>query len=259
MKCRTAVSRLSLYLDGRLEQQEADRVAGHISSCESCRGECERLRGVIDSLRGLPPVEAPPYLRHMVDRSIAAAAEAGWLAVLRNCLEYRWSRIRTTETSWYLIRALGTAVTFVFFFFISEAVGPEYFKISATGAHRGGLDPNYTYHVGQGVLRKLGYLQFDANNGTRNRVEPGINDLYLLNFGQSVSKKAPDDSFSVVTEVDRNGSARIRTVIEYPADSELLSDFNYMLQSARCRPASHNGRVVDSKMVLTFSQISVYD
>ena len=57
----------------------------------------------------------------------------------------------------------------------------------------------------------------------------------------------------------RSGAAKIQNVLEYPADSTLLDNFNNMLISARCRPASHNGRAVDSHLVLSFSKISVYD
>jgi hypothetical protein len=48
-------------------------------------------------------------------------------------------------------------------------------------------------------------------------------------------------------------------VLEYPADETLLSEFNRMITSARCRPARQNGRAVDSFLVLTFSKISVYE
>ena len=86
-----------------------------------------------------------------------------------------------------------------------------------------------------------------------------IHDLYLLNFGQSASRTSADDSFSVVTVIDRSGTVKISNVLEYPVDKSLLTDFNAMIMSARCRPASQNGRAVDSHLVMNFSKISVYD
>ncbi len=70
---------------------------------------------------------------------------------------------------------------------------------------------------------------------------------------------AEDDSFSVVTMVDRSGSAKLQSVIETPSDKTLLSDFNEMISSARCRPARENGQAVPSRLVLTFSKIFVHE
>lgn len=259
MKCSDAAKGLSPLADDELGVTEAAQIVEHLGTCASCRSELDRLRVLRKALEGLPAVEVPPFLRHLVDLRIAARERSRWTACIRDALQYRWSRIRTTETSWYLIRALGTVVSFLFFFFISEMTGPQYFRPVPNDSQRQFLQPGYTYQVGQGVLRSLGYTQFDPNSRPNSRVEPGINDLYLLSFGESASKKVEEDSFSVVTVVDRSGAARIRSVIKYPADTELLSDFSSMLQSARCRPASQNGRTVDSRMILTFSQISVYD
>jgi hypothetical protein len=45
--------------------------------------------------------------------------------------------------------------------------------------------------------------------------------------------------------------------LEYPVDDSLLSAFAEMIMSANWRPASRNGRAVDSHLVLTFSRIYV--
>ncbi len=68
-----------------------------------------------------------------------------------------------------------------------------------------------------------------------------------------------DGTISVVTVVDRSGTVKIQNVLEYPADNNLLTKFNDMIESARARPASQNGRAVDAHLVMTFSKISVYD
>jgi hypothetical protein len=109
------------------------------------------------------------------------------------------------------------------------------------------------------VLRNLGVITLESQRRPISPSDPGINGLYLLNFGQSVSRARADDSFSVVTVVDRSGTATIQNVLEYPSDTTLLSSFNAMLTSARCRPARHNGRDVDAHLVLSFSVISVSD
>ena len=89
--------------------------------------------------------------------------------------------------------------------------------------------------------------------------DPQINDLYLLNLAQNASRAGQNDNLSVVAAVDRTGAAKIQGILEYPADSTLLSDVNSMIQSSRWRPATQNGKAVDSHLVLLFSKVSVYD
>ncbi|MGD0309004.1 MAG: hypothetical protein ABSC02_06910, partial [Acidobacteriota bacterium] len=57
--------------------------------------------------------------------------------------------------------------------------------------------------------------------------------------------------------VDRSGAAKIQDILEYPVDESLLSAFAEMIMSANWRPASRNGRAVDSQLVLTFSRVYV--
>jgi hypothetical protein len=186
------------------------------------------------------------------------ARQDSWQTFLREALEYRWSRIRTTEGIWYLTRLLGTAATFVLFLAITSAINPIYIEIPAKNVDRG-MPANARALLVQNVLKNLGLMPVEAQKRPISPIEPRINDLYLLNFGQNASRTVEDDSFSVAMVVDRSGAAKIQNVLEYPADSTLLSDFNDMISSARCRPAQQNGKAVESHLVLTFSKISVSD
>jgi hypothetical protein len=146
-----------------------------------------------------------------------------------------------------------------FFLVLSSAMSPIYIDLPVQISERGGNAQQIRQQLGVSVLKSLGLLTKEAQRRPISPSEAMINDLYLLNFGQSASRATSDDSFSVVTMVDRSGAATIQNVLEYPADSTLLYNFNSMLVSARCRPASQNGRAVNSHLVLTFSKISVYD
>jgi hypothetical protein len=161
--------------------------------------------------------------------------------------------------NWYLIRMLGTAATFVFFLLITAITRPIYFDLQTPTVGRDVISQDYTYQVRVSLLRNLGYAPIDTQRIAASRREPRMNDFMLVHFGENASRSASEDSFSVVTVVDRNGTAKISNVIEYPEDGALLDEFNTMLQSAQCRPASRNGRAVDSRLVMTFSKISVYD
>ncbi len=256
MKCQAALNNLSSFVDEVLERDEAGRISQHLSECSSCQDEFEHLVRLRAALRSLDKVPTPPYLRHLVEIRVANEEQHNWRTNLREALEYRWSRIRTTEGIWYVTRLLGTAATFVLFFSIVAAVRPMYVDPSVEGAAPQVL----RQQLPLSVLKNLGLTPLQAQKRPISPSDPQINDLYLLNFGETASRMGRnDDTFSVVAVVDRSGSAKIQGVLEYPADSALLSDFNTMIQTARCRPASQNGRAVDAHLVMTFSKISVYN
>jgi hypothetical protein len=190
---------------------------------------------------------------------LAQARGESWRSSLKETLESWWSRVRTTEADWYIIRALGTVATCVFFLFITAATRPIYLEIPAPTSGRDAISQGYTYQVRVSLLRNLGYAPIDIQRIAASRREPRMNDFMLVSFGENASRRASEDSFSVLTVVDRNGAAKISNVIEYPEDEALLDEFSAMLQLAPCRPASQNGRAVDSRLVLSFSKISVYD
>ncbi len=260
MKCRQALPQLSSYLDEMLGPETAVQVEGHLNACASCRAQLDRLLLLKAKLSALGGVTTPPYLRHLVQLRLESARQDSWRVWLREAWEYRWSRIKTTESMWFLTRIAGTVATCVLFLLISTAaLSPIYLQLTPPSHDRGGPPQNVRQQLGWGVLKNLGLMPVEAQRRPISSSEPRINDLYLLNFGQTASRAGRDDTFSVVTVVDRRGAAKIQDVLEYPTDSALLSEFNSMIMSARYRPASQNGRAVDAHLVMTFSKISVYD
>jgi hypothetical protein len=257
MICDKVLSRLSLYLDEALDSERSVDISQHLGECAECRAEFERLALLRRKLSSLPKVQAPDYLRHLVQLRVNNESENTLRARLLDALEYRWSRIRTTEGMWFLTRALGTVMTSIFFIMIVASVNPAYLDQSADS---GPLPAAYRQQLPATVLRNLGLIPIQAQRRPIGPSEAMINDLYLLNFGQSISREGgKDDTLSVVTVVDRSGATKIENVLVYPEDRALLNSFASMLANARCRPASLNGRAVDSRLVLTFSKVSVYD
>lgn len=259
MKCREASNRLSLLLDGRLEPSEASEVTRHLDLCPNCRGEYDRLSKLQSRLQSLERVQCPEYLPDLLEIRLASARKETFLGGLRAALEYRWSRIRTTEARWYWTRVLGTVSSFLFFFVIYSVLNQFFVALQAGPSDRGGISQAESQKVVQNVLKNLGMMPVAAQKKPIGATTPDINGLYLLSIGQDAMKSSQDGTFSVVTAIDRMGAARIQNVLEYPADRTLLAEFSNMISSARCRPARLNGRAVDSVLVLTFSKISVYE
>jgi hypothetical protein len=253
MRCDKVLPVLSCYLDEMLDENRSSQVAEHLEICSGCSAECARLGRLRRKLASLEKIEAPDFLRRFVQLRLENARQDNWKTVLHDALEHRWSIIRTTEGLWYITRLMGTVATCVLFCAIVAAVQPTY--LERQDADRSALRQQLPYML----MKNLGMQQREAQRRPIPPSDPQLNDLYLLNFSQNASHASHDDSISVVTKVDRTGTAQIQDVLEYSSDNALMSDFSDMIQTARFRPASHNGRAVESHLVLTFSRISVYD
>src|SRR5512135_1158897 len=138
MECRKVISRLSLLLDDMLDREKSRETLRHLDECREGRREWDRLVVLQRKLRSLGRAPEPEYLQHLIMTRIEAERQSTWQARLQAALEYRWSRIRSTEGVWYLTRLAGTAATCLFFVLISTAMTPAYFNIPAP-ADRGTL------------------------------------------------------------------------------------------------------------------------
>jgi hypothetical protein len=258
MKCERVLRELSPFLDGVLDDEPNLRVSQHLGSCPSCGREFTRLRKLQERLRNLPSAAVPDYLHSLVQTKIGAAREQSWRNAWRSALEYRWSRIRTTEGIWYLTRAAGVMATAVFFVMISSAMNPMDLQMVNSLSMRPGISQDeYNQQLWQSVLRNLGVTPLEAQRIPISPQQAKINDLNMVNFGQNASRTANNDTVSLVAYVDRSGKPTIQDVLEYPEDEALLDEFASMILSATWRPASRNGRAVDSRQVLTFSKVLV--
>jgi len=211
-----------------------------------------------NGLRKLQPVRTPAYLRDLVEIKIRATRQDSWRSALRSAFEYRWSRIRTTEGMWYLTRLSGVMATVIMFIAICASVSPMNLEFVDQLSARGAMSQTQrSQQLGIGVLTHLGITSTQAQRIPISSSGPKINDLNMVNFGQSAPSTAQDDTVSVVAIVDRNGTAKIQDILEYPADESLLSAYAQMIMSANWRPASRNGRAVDSQVPLTYTRIYV--
>jgi len=258
MRCEKVLGQLSLHIDEMLEENLATEISRHLRSCPDCDQEFLRLSRLKEALKCLQPVAAPDYLGDLINLKIQQARQESWQKLLQSALEYRWSRIKTTEGMWYVTRLMGALATVVFFVAISSAINPFYFTLANQMPTQ--IDwprSESSMQFVQGVQQALGMPK--ARKMPVRSQEASINDEYLFHLSQSASLTDHNDTVSVVTMVDRNGAAKVQDILEYPSDDSLLSDFTEMINSAGWRPASQNGRAVDSRQVRIFSQIYVYN
>jgi hypothetical protein len=220
MLCKNVLPLLSEFYDKVLDADVSVQVSQHLDQCGPCHKELESLSILPGKLRPLKGIEAPEFLGSLVKHRIAEIQKKSWRRNLRNELERMWSIIRTTESTWYITKALGTVMTSLFFFLIcgnNMPLSPPDFR------------------------------------------QPVINEDDLNKIGKSMSQSGKDDALAVLAEVDSSGSAKIQNVIERPYDQKLLNNVNEMIAKAHCRPASKNGKAVPSHILFIFRTISVYD
>ncbi len=267
MVCRDVLKILSEYFDEALDAEITVQVSQHLDQCDSCRREYGAMAAAYAGLRIMRGITAPQALRRLVQLRIAGLHRDPWRVRLRHALRSGWLRIRNTESTWYVTRALGTVATSAFFFIFYFASAPLYVSAEAPAANQVSPSPDLRYAqlVGSGVLEKLGLAPAQPQKGSivpNTRIaksDPAINDQYLSHFGQSISQEGNDYNFSVVAYVDSSGMAKIQNVIEYPNAQSFMDDFNKVISSGRFAPARKNGDAVASHMVLMFSKISVYN
>jgi hypothetical protein len=253
MRCEQVRGNLSWFLDEMLEESLAGKIFQHLKECPGCNLEYARLRNLQNTLKNLDPMRAPDYLGDLVGMRINQTRRQSWRASLRSALEYRWSRIRTTEAMWYLTRLTGTVATVLFFMGISLAMNPLYLRLEIRN-HVRGDETRPSQALARNLQSVFGSPLEAQKRPIRSR-DPRINDLFLVNFAQSVSRVPQNDTVSVFAVVDANGAARVRDVLQTPADNTMLSDFIEMINSAPWSPASRNGGAVDAPLVLTFSTV----
>ena len=263
MVCKKLIPLLSEFHDEALDPETAMQVSQHLNQCVRCRTECDKISVIQSRLQSLRRVQAPEYLHSLVQHRIAEMKQNSWRNILRYELERRWSLIRTTERIWYVTRALGTVMTAIFFFLISStAISPLCLEVAAKTEEREALTLAYGKQVSRNVLANLGMHsgqtpQQQSIHISRN--DPAINSLYFVRLEESNSAAGDADTLTVVTMIDPSGEAKIQDVLEYPNDKRMLIKFNEMISSAKCRPASQNGKAVSSHIVMTYSTVSVSD
>ncbi len=266
MRCEKVLGHMSVFVDEMLEDPLAAGIRQHLRDCAECSREYERTRRLRHALMSMRPERAPAYLRSLVQMRIVTAHSESWLVGLRGFLEIQWSRIRTLEGIWYLTRLAGTMATIVLFMAISAAIKPIYLEFGSplpvpagvSQSTRSQLPISVVDSLQNRLLSNLGMTPREAQRPISSS-NPKINPLYLVNLGQSTSRTADNDTVSVVAVIDRSGSGTVQNILEYPNDESLLSEFTDMITSAGWRPASQNGRAVDSRLVLTFSKVYVFN
>jgi len=245
MLCKNVLPLLSEFYDEVLDAGISVQVSQHLDQCDPCRKEFESLSLLQGKLKSLKGIQAPEFLGSLVEHRIAEIRQNSWRRNLQNGLERIWSKIRTTESTWYITKALGTVMTSIFFFLICGNNIPLSFIEDPMGQYS--ISPGSRLQVRQDVPVGPGMQSPPKTRVIKS--DPAINEQDLKNLGESMSQPGKDDTVSVLAAIDSNGSGKIQEVYEYPNDQRFLNNVNDMITSAHFRPASKNGKAVPSHII----------
>jgi hypothetical protein len=73
--CDTALDLIEPFVDGDLEEAEADRLRSHLGSCRPCAAELALAERIQRELRALPQLDCPPEIVERVRREGAQIAQ----------------------------------------------------------------------------------------------------------------------------------------------------------------------------------------
>jgi hypothetical protein len=234
MLCKNVLPLLSEFFDEALNADTAVQVSQHLDRCAQCREEFDDLAALHGKLKSLRGVKTPDYLGDLIRLKLVEMQRHSWHKNLRNEIERGWSKMRTTEGTWYVTKALGTVMTCLFFIMICSGAFPSQY-IAA---------PNEPYSPEAGPRRSA-------------KSNPAINNEFLYNIGESMAQPGRDGTFFMLYSVNSDGVAEIQDVLERPNEPRYLSKANEVISTAHWRPSFENGKAVSSHRVLGFTKITV--
>jgi hypothetical protein len=222
-QCSQVRSSFSLYLDGAVDGRQMQAIARHLEECSDCQSEFESLRAMQSSLAALGPARAPvdmgTRLRVAISHEIAASKQS-W----KDVLAVKWEN---TIRPWAVQVSAGAACSVALVGTIMVLLGlfaaPQ--PVMANDEPLGAMtSPHYLYSAV--MPRPIITSHDDA---------PIIVEAYINDRGQVYD-------YHIVSGPE-DASVRSQVV-----DQLLLSVFE---------PARVFGAPIRSRVVMTFSGISV--
>ncbi|MEJ2110961.1 MAG: zf-HC2 domain-containing protein [Acidobacteriota bacterium] len=255
MLCKKAKKKLSQYFDGVLDSRSSIEISNHLNECDSCREDLAGLLKLHSRLSSIEKIEIPDFVYPLIQTQLKNEVNKKWLDRMKDAAELRWSRIRTTGFQFYWTKALGTLMAAFCFSMISSSIDPFYPTGSTSPNASQYLSREYSEQIRSAISINFGRFPIEQYQKS-NQHFPAIDDQYYLPFWDSIPETTHEEDFSVVFAVDPSGTVRAENVLEYPDDETLLQSLN-VIEFARGRPGSLNGKYVPSPMVVNFNYSTV--
>jgi hypothetical protein len=221
--CQKCQSTFSAYLDGAVSGQKMQQIARHLNACADCAREFAALRTMQQSLATLGPAKAPAYLGLKLRLAIShehARRRSSWL----DTLSLKWD----------------------------NAIRPMLMQISA------GFAGTVILVGGIGLL--LGMVAAPEPVMANDEPLGAMTAPHYLYSTVYPGAIVTDHDSVIVVEAYVNAQGRVYdyNIVSGPDDPEVHSQIVDRLLMSVYQPASVFGAPVRSRVVLTFSGISVH-
>jgi hypothetical protein len=221
--CQKCQSSFWAYLDGAVSGQRMQQIAQHLESCTGCAREFAALRAMQQSLAALGPAKAPTDLGLKLRLAISheqARRKSSW----RDTISLKWD----------------------------NAVRPMLLQVSA------GFAGAVIFIGGIGLL--LGMVAAPEPVLANDEPLGAMTSPHYLYSTVSPSAIVSDHDSVIVVEAYVNAQGRVYdyNIVSGPADPAVHSQVVDQLLMSVFQPASVFGAPVRSRVVLTFSGISVH-
>ena len=219
------------YLDGRLSNEQRNEAEEHVRTCSRCRTGVDLLllfRRSLQESRSAAPVALESLVMGSVNRALQRESIwKEWVTRLRNWKQH-W------ELKFLFSKLVAAPVTMFFFALIlaqfSSAPGTAWYPVYLSRA-------DSTLNSDSVETLQLSYAP-------------------MAEFAEN-SSIIPDDSFVVLTRLNKDGVPTLEKILVAPNHELLLRLYSNRMEAIRCRPLLLNGNAQDSFIIVPYQKISV--
>lgn len=238
MNCLNVRLQASSYLDHQLSSAANQEFLFHINSCKACFKYVDDIRQTSSLLKGLGTATPPPDLARNIVAKMNAAhvcrpASHSLKAWLDNFILYTRPQYVSYATGFILTCLLFTGVIYGFRpKFVEELAG----QVTVT------FTPIETIEL-----------------PTPSPIEtlPSVEASNALAELTAKAHQTPNKDIFVVADVSTKGQAKLVQLVDGPQNAQFERNFAAALKRASFRPATKDGRPIQSRMLLLIQTIDV--
>jgi hypothetical protein len=252
MKCKHYKQLVHAHLDRELATEDELALRDHLAHCAACRMYLARMTEARDLVRSLPAIPAPARLAYALNARLNFAPhplQSSWFATLQfRTIEFSFAEhLRTVF--------LAVPITLLFFigisFLVYSPAGLQNLKTFLNDTGGNGMAENL---VERQYLENL--YDFSPEQLSSSEVyQPRISTVAVKMFAETDFQKLKTNRLGVLTHVRSDGSTEVESISG--GDKGTAIKVRNMIESSIVFPAINKGKLVDSRVLLTFEKVEV--
>ena len=265
MKCTDLQSKLPLYTDRFIGDDEQIMVEGHLKECPLCRQRLAEIREVQNGLRRMPRTEVPAAFKNSLKRVVVSELRSGRNSAIPVSRQMReWLTMGVMPYGVGVVASMLVAFTFISMMY-SGLGGAG--SLSAS-MRKNALSDSPLLAANKDPLRESATPDLSQSDYAFSRSDvggesPSVNPQgALIALTKSLIRgRMKDDEVVVVADVFGDGLAQIAEVVEPSRDRRAVTELQKALDSdpayAPFVPATLDKRSDSVRVVLRFQSVDV--